>query len=83
VVFSSVWAFGFTYAMLRIINIFTPVKVTEMSEEIGLDESLHGEHAYETLEVEELFNGDRRMTLEHIEEHVEVEEDGELVGPRK
>jgi len=29
-----------------------------MSEEIGLDESLHGEHAYETLEVEEIFNGD-------------------------
>ena len=55
VIFSSVWAFGFTYAMLQIINIFTPVKVTEMSEEIGLDESLHGEHAYETLEVEELF----------------------------
>jgi ammonia channel protein AmtB len=26
---------------------FTTVKVDEMSEEIGLDESLHGEHAYE------------------------------------
>ena len=78
VTFSSVWAFGFTYAMLRIIDMFTPVKVTEMSEEIGLDESIHGEHAYETLEVEELFNGDRRhLTTEHIEE------EHELVGPRK
>ncbi len=78
VLFSSVWAFGFTYAMLHIINLFTPVKVDEMSEEIGLDESLHGEHAYETLEVEELFNGDHQpVTIEHIEE------EHELVGSRK
>ena len=47
-----------------------------MSEEIGLDESIHGEHAYETLEVEELFNGDRKLRAEHKEEP-------ELVGPRK
>jgi Amt family ammonium transporter len=47
VVFSSVWAFVFTYAMLGVINAFTTVKVDEMSEEIGLDESIHGEHAYE------------------------------------
>jgi ammonia channel protein AmtB len=33
--------------MLRIIDMFTTVKVDEMSEEIGLDESIHGEHAYE------------------------------------
>jgi Amt family ammonium transporter len=58
VLFSSVWAFGFTYAMLRIIDMFTPVKVEMMSEEIGLDESIHGEHAYETLEVEEMFHGE-------------------------
>src|SRR5664280_1199927 len=47
VAFSSIWAFTFTYAMLRIIDLFTTVKVSEASEEIGLDESLHGEHAYE------------------------------------
>ena len=47
VVFSSVWASTFTYAMLRIIDAFTTVKVSEMSEEMGLDESIHGEHAYE------------------------------------
>jgi len=47
VLFSSVWAFVFTYGMLRIIDAFTTVKVSEMSEEIGLDESIHGEHAYE------------------------------------
>ncbi|MGB2627832.1 MAG: ammonium transporter [Candidatus Acidiferrum sp.] len=49
VVFSSVWAFAFTYAMLGIINVFTPVKVTEHSEEIGLDEAQLGEHAYEQM----------------------------------
>jgi Amt family ammonium transporter len=47
VTFSSVWAFVFTYAMLRIIDAFTPVKVDEVSEELGLDESILGEHAYE------------------------------------
>ena len=54
VVFSSVWAFAFTYAMLRIIDAFTTVKVSGLSEEIGLDESLHGEHAYEELTQEDL-----------------------------
>ena len=79
VVFSSFWAFIFTYAMLRIIDVFTPVKVERMAEGIGLDESLHGEHAYETLEVEDLFNDDRRkVTAAHLEE-----EEHELVGPRK
>jgi ammonium transporter, Amt family len=46
VVISSVWAFGFTYGMLWIINKMTPVRVEEASEEIGLDEALHGEQAY-------------------------------------
>ncbi len=49
VVFSSVCAFVFIYAMLRIIDVFTPVKVTELTEEVGLDESQLGEHAYETV----------------------------------
>ncbi|MGA3211013.1 MAG: ammonium transporter [Terriglobales bacterium] len=47
VLFSSVWAFVFTFAMLKIINIFTPVKVEGPAQEIGLDEVLHGEQAYE------------------------------------
>ena len=46
VLLSSVWAFGFTYGMLWLINLITPVGVEGMTEEIGLDESLHGEHAY-------------------------------------
>jgi Amt family ammonium transporter len=57
VVFSSFWAFGFTYGMLRIIDAFTPVKVSGASEEIGLDESLHGEHAYEQLTDEDVVHG--------------------------
>jgi Amt family ammonium transporter len=47
VLFSSVWAFLFTLAMLKVINMFTPVKVDQASEELGLDEALHGERAYE------------------------------------
>ena len=33
--------------MLALINVFTPVKVEEAAEEVGLDEILHGEQAYE------------------------------------
>ncbi len=47
VAFSSVWAFAFTYGMLYLINLVTPVKVEDGVEEIGLDEGLHGERAYE------------------------------------
>ena len=46
VVLSSAWAFGFTYAMLWLINMVTPVRVTAVEEKAGLDESLHGEKAY-------------------------------------
>jgi Amt family ammonium transporter len=46
VVVSSVWAFGFTYGMLWAINKVTPVRVSEANEELGLDESEHGETAY-------------------------------------
>jgi Amt family ammonium transporter len=46
VVISSVWAFLFTYVMLWLINKITPVRVEEVQEETGLDESLHGETAY-------------------------------------
>jgi ammonium transporter, Amt family len=46
VVLSSVWAFVFTYAMLWLINKVTPVRVSALEEDAGLDESLHGEKAY-------------------------------------
>ena len=46
VVVSSVWAFGFTYGMLWIINKITVVRVEEAQEHTGLDQSLLGETAY-------------------------------------
>ncbi len=46
ILFSSVWAFGFTYIMLKLINLITPVRVEEGDEITGLDVALHGESAY-------------------------------------
>jgi len=47
VVCASIYAFIFTYIMLIIINLITPVRVSEEVEEHGLDEALHGERAYD------------------------------------
>ena len=41
------YTFVVTFGMLKVINIFTPVRVDEKSEAAGLDEALHGENAYE------------------------------------
>jgi ammonium transporter, Amt family len=46
VLLSSVWAFGFTFAMLWLIDRVTPVHVAEGAEELGLDAALHHEEAY-------------------------------------
>lgn len=46
VVGSTFYAYIFTYGMLWIIDKITPVKVTQTTEETGLDEGLHGEQAY-------------------------------------
>jgi ammonium transporter, Amt family len=47
VAIAAAYAFIFTYVMLIIINFFTKVKVSENDEEIGLDQALHGENAYD------------------------------------
>ncbi|MBN2082794.1 ammonium transporter [bacterium] len=47
VLFSSVWAFVFTWVMLTIISKITPVRSSLKDEELGLDLSEHGEEAYE------------------------------------
>ena len=47
VIGASIYAFIFTYVMLAVINKITPVKVSKAEEDIGLDESLHGEKAYD------------------------------------
>jgi Amt family ammonium transporter len=44
---AALYAFGFTYLMLIIINLITPVRVSEQEEQAGLDISLHGEKAYD------------------------------------
>jgi len=46
IIISSVYAFAFTWVMLWVINKVVRVKTTEEEETLGLDETLHGEHAY-------------------------------------
>jgi len=48
VIGACAYAFIFTYVMLWAINFFTKVKVGEAEEVAGLDESIHGEQAYDT-----------------------------------
>ena len=46
---ASIYAFVFTYIMLIFINVITPVKVSDEEQLIGLDISLHGESAYDSI----------------------------------
>lgn len=48
VVIASAYAFIFTYIMLILINLVTPVRVSEEHEKSGLDVALHGEQAYDS-----------------------------------
>ena len=48
----AICSFVFTYIMLWIIDRITPVRVSTKEEEMGLDESLHGEKAYLGVEEE-------------------------------
>jgi len=43
---AALYAFIFTYVMLKLINLVTPVRVDDEDEVEGLDSSLHGESAY-------------------------------------
>lgn len=47
VALASAWGFGFTYLMLYIINLITPVKVSDEVQLLGLDDAIHGERAYD------------------------------------
>ncbi|AKB85128.1 ammonium transporter [Methanococcoides methylutens] len=47
VVATSVYAFVFTFMMLKLIDVITPVKVSEEHECLGLDWAIHGENAYD------------------------------------
>jgi len=43
---ASAYAFLFTYGMLKVINMITPVRVDQEEQAQGLDKVLHGEEAY-------------------------------------
>jgi ammonium transporter, Amt family len=47
VAIAGVYSFGVTYGGLKLINLFTPVRVADEVEYKGLDEALHGESAYD------------------------------------
>jgi ammonium transporter, Amt family len=47
VAIAGVYAFAVTFGLLKVLNAFTPVRVSEETETMGLDEILHGEAAYE------------------------------------
>lgn len=46
VVFTGVYSFVLTFGILKVLDIFEPVRVSEEAEIKGLDASLHGETAY-------------------------------------
>jgi len=46
VILAIVWASGFTYGMLWLIDRVVPVRVSSATEEMGLDAGIHGEEAY-------------------------------------
>ncbi len=46
VVIVAAFAFCGSYILLRLINVFTPVRVSSKDEDAGLDMSQHGEEAY-------------------------------------
>ena len=45
-VFAMVYSFGLTWLILKVVNVFEPVRVPEAVEAKGLDEGLFGESAY-------------------------------------
>ena len=46
-VFVCAYSFGLTWLILKVVNVFTPVRVADDVEVKGLDEGLFGERAYE------------------------------------
>ncbi|HEV2236430.1 MAG TPA: ammonium transporter [Ktedonobacterales bacterium] len=46
VAIAAVYSFVVTYAILKLVNVFVPVRVSQETEAQGLDEILHGEPAY-------------------------------------
>jgi len=49
VILTAAYAFAVTYGLLKIINYFEPVRVSKEEEIKGLDNSIHGESAYNNI----------------------------------
>jgi Amt family ammonium transporter len=47
VAITGIYSFGVTFLILKVLNVFEPVRVTEEVEAAGLDQVLHGETAYD------------------------------------
>jgi Amt family ammonium transporter len=47
VAIAAVYAFVVTFGILKLVNLFTPVRVSKEDELLGLDVALHGEAAYD------------------------------------
>ena len=47
VVIVGIYSYIVTYLIFKILNAFSPVRVSQEVEEKGLDKSLHGEHVYD------------------------------------
>jgi ammonium transporter, Amt family len=44
------YAFAMTFALLKLLGLFMPLRVSELEEQIGLDTQQHGEEAYTSAE---------------------------------
>ena len=47
VAITGAYSFGVTFLILKVLNVFEPVRVSEEVEAAGLDQVLHGETAYD------------------------------------
>lgn len=48
IVFTIVWSAGMTFFLIKLIAQFTPLRVSDKEEAIGMDDTEHGETAYPT-----------------------------------
>jgi Amt family ammonium transporter len=46
VIISILFSFGMTFVLTKVVSFFTPLRVSENEEEVGLDISEHGERAF-------------------------------------
>lgn len=48
IVFTIVWSAGMTFIIIKVVGLFTRLRVSDKEEAIGLDDTEHGETAYPT-----------------------------------